>query len=97
MKCDYTQFVDRGPQWVRSSRGFEVAFVGQYALEYREGDHVLVVPVEPLFDRDRIELSRALKWQTPHDKEDFGASQQAEVRHNIECALQYLRTGYSIG
>ncbi len=89
-------FVESGPQWAKSSSGFLVAFIGRFELKYAEGDHVLVVPVEPLVDRVLIELSKTRGWQPPHSSEPIGPEKLEKIGSDIAAAMRHLRTGFSI-
>lgn len=86
-----------GPQAVRSTSGFEVAFVGRFELLYQEGSRRLIVPVEPLKDMDRVNLSQVEGWRPPHDKEELTADKREEIQRNISAALKRLRLGFEIG
>lgn len=92
---DTFDFTKRGPQWVESSHGFETGFSGRFELEYREGDHVLRVPVDPVSEGVVVELSRAERWEPPHASETVTDEKRAVIRENIAGALRYLRVGHS--
>lgn len=85
-----------GSNWVRSDRGFYVGFTGRYEMEYREGDHILVVPVEGLGNMKGIYLSSARCWQDPYDREEITSEKQEQVARNIAAAMKRLRLGFRI-
>ena len=89
-------FFDVRAQSVKSSRGFEVAFVGRYELLYREGEREMIVPVDPLKDRDLLELSRVDGWRPPHDEEALTPEHRIRIAENISAAMKRLRTAYEI-
>lgn len=90
-------FKTHGPQWAESALGFATGFSGRFELEYREGDHVLKIPVEPLINGDLIQLSRAEAWEPPYDTEKLTAEGREAIRQNVAAALRYLRVGHSFG
>lgn len=91
-----SQFVEVAPQWVRSSKGFYVGPRGRFEIEYREGDHVLIVPVEPGPSALGIELSSAKAWVPPHDEEEISSEKRRQIASNIAAAMKRLRTGFEI-
>lgn len=90
-------FKKDGPQWVKSALGFETGFSGRFELEYREGDHLLKIPVEPLINGDLIQISRAEAWEPPYETEKLSTDGRERIRRNIAAALRYLRVGHSFG
>ena len=92
------RFIRSGPQWVESATGFVVQSAGRYKIEYVEGDHVLVVPIEDIGDPFKVilYLSEAQKWQPPYDTEPISPDRLREIHSNIMEALKFLKTPFEI-
>ena len=89
-------FIDHGPQWVESARGFETFFKGRFELAYREGDHVLQVPIDWAGGGVVIiQFSEVRGWQPPHDSEPLPDAKRAEIRENLAASMRRMRTGFT--
>lgn len=66
----------------RSIRGY---------VEYREGDHRAIVPVENDFARRRAYLCKdtIIKWNPPYDAEVVSEKKRQEILQNIFESLRF--------
>ena len=91
-----SHFFDVKAQAVKSTRGFELAFVGRFELLYREGEREMIVPLDHLKGRYLIELSRVDGWRPPHDDEALTPEHRIMIAENISAAMKRLRTAFEI-
>lgn len=79
---------------VKSDTGFVVkirAIAG--FVEYREGDHCAVLPIENNFFEGKGYLSRdtTIKWKPPHESELMPEEKRIEILTNVFEALKFAR------
>ena len=79
-----------------SSRGFTVQRKTRDAMEYAEGDHVAVIPVEPGVNDNgqpylAVYASSPLHWLPPHAEERIMPAKHQEITGNVREALEFLR------
>ena len=79
---------------VESDTGFIVkvrAFKGY--VEYREGDKVATVPVQPVFGRGLVSvyMDTPIKWSVPNTSSSITEEKRAEILKNIIDAMRFRK------
>lgn len=90
-------FVEVGPHFARSDRGFEVRFLGRFELGYSEGSRSMVIPLDRVEEGILIELSRAEGWQAPFADEALDAGARQRIADNLSAAMKRMRLGFALG
>lgn len=82
-------------QCVRSTDGFEVQTTGRFTIEYREGEHVLTLNVEPGLSGARplvlIDQSQFEYWDNSFVRNS--AVEQARMLANFTAAMEFQGMG----
>jgi len=79
---------------VASDTGFVVkirAFKGY--VEYREGDRISTVPVQPVFGRAVVSvyMDTPVKWNAPHQFDDVSQEKRIQIIRNIVDAMRFRK------
>ena len=79
---------------VASDAGFVVkirAFKGY--VEYREGDKIATVPVQPVFGRAVVSvyMDTPVKWSTPNTFEAISEEKRTQILRNIVNAMEFRK------
>ena len=76
------------PQWLTNDSGIEVSRKDRYAMEYRDGDHVLSLYCDPIASGDgrfgaAILLPHDAHWQPPFEQERIDSFARAKIERNL--------------
>ncbi len=84
-----------GPNAVESDEGFSVRRTGRNSLEYRSGQRLVKVEVEP--GKGLAIYGQTIRsWEYPSGDEPITAQQRNEILDNIASALAFLGVDYVI-
>lgn len=87
------ELVNHGCKAVRSPLGFEVHLT-PYGIEYREGDHTLLVRHfgdEQPAQVSGLDLPPHVKWAAPFDEELISENRRKEISRALIAAIGYLQ------
>ncbi len=79
---------------VKSDKGFRVKIRSyQGFVEYREGEKIAVVPVEPVVGKPLVHVYRntKIKWNPPHADELIPEDKRKEILENIAEAMRFRK------
>jgi hypothetical protein len=79
-------------QGVESSSGYMVQRMHRFYYHYIEGDHTMVVNVEPGLEYEEVIWDRNGRWQPPHQSEEIPQERLTEIQKNISTALSFMKT-----
>ncbi len=67
---------------IRSFQGF---------AEYRETNHIAVVPVAPVVGQALVQISKdsVIKWNPPYENEIISEEKRAEIIQNVAEAMRF--------
>lgn len=79
---------------VKSDSGFVVKIrtMDGYA-EYREGNHVAIVPVDRVIGQygSLIKKNAVLKWNAPHSSEEISEDKRKQILQNVVEAMRFRK------
>lgn len=83
-------------QGVESDKGFILQGMHRFYYHYTEGDHVMIVYVEPLKRADNSYYERVSKksigaWQPPYEQEVISKTKADQILKNIDEALSFMQ------
>jgi hypothetical protein len=81
------------PQGVKSDKGFVVQFTGRFELQYIENDRSLSIIVEP-GPTETIYIESIETWRPPFETDIIPVARKAQIKKNIEEALDFLGIKY---
>jgi hypothetical protein len=79
---------------VISDEGFSAKLrVFRGFVEYREGDRVAIIPVEPVIGTPLVRISEStrIKWREPHGSEPIPEERRQRILLNVIEALRFRK------
>jgi hypothetical protein len=84
---------------VRSDEGFTVKLrVFRGFVEYREADHVAVIPIHPVVGRPLVHVFEAPRfaWKSPYSSEPISEERRRAILARVVAALKFRKCAVEI-
>lgn len=79
-------------QGVECSAGYILQRMHRFYYYYKEGQHTMLVNVEPGIEYEEILWDGKAKWQPPHSSEEIAHQKLDDIKSNISSALTFMKT-----
>jgi hypothetical protein len=94
-------FKKLGLQGAESDQGFSVQRTERHSLEYREGDHTLVVEIEPGIDTSgqyeiAVYAQTVKSWLPPFQHDRISKEKKRQILQRIDETLTFLEIAHYI-
>jgi Immunity protein 74 len=85
-----------GNRWIRNDDTFTIIRQDRFVLEYREGNHRVLIEVEPGIPNLAVYAESIKAWEIPFEDETLTAEDQTRIVNNIRMAFDATQYAYSI-
>ena len=85
-----------GNRWVRGDDAFTIIRQDRFVLEYREGDHRVLIEVEPGIPNLAVYAESIKVWEIPFENETITESDRERILNNIRRSFDATDYKYAI-
>ncbi len=85
-----------GNRWVRGDDAFTIIRQDRFVLEYREGNHRVLIEVEPGIPNLAVYAESIKAWEIPFENETISESERERILSNIRRSFDATNYSYTI-
>jgi hypothetical protein len=85
-----------GNRWIRNDDTFTIIRQDRFVLEYREGNHRVLIEVEPGIPNLAVYAESIKAWEIPFEDETISESDRERILNNIRSSFNATNYNYTI-